>query len=69
MRLTMFITVRTHVSSAWLCGWGCGCPCPNPNACPCGTAEDGEMGLDRDRDGVEDDAARKMCVALRRWLA
>jgi hypothetical protein len=59
MRLTMFITVRTHVSSAreWECGYRCPCPCVV-------VAEEGEMGLDMDMEGVEVEAARKMCVAL-----
>jgi hypothetical protein len=58
MRLTMFITVPTHVSSA--CVGVCPGPCPDPCPCPCMC--EGEMGVDGV--GMEDDAARKMCVAL-----
>jgi hypothetical protein len=64
----MFITVRTHASSACVCGYPFPllCPCPNPCPCPCILGEDGDTGdeIDRERDGVEVGAARKMCVAL-----
>jgi hypothetical protein len=56
MRLAIFITVRTHMSSACVGAY----PCPDPCPCPCMC--EGEMGVDGG--GVEDDAARKMCVAL-----